>query len=143
LAGLVDEEGGARIEDAAGGDFRLPWSRRGGRARWRCAIRRSPWTMSVVWFQRGEDWRGGEELAEDAVGEGEIVEVGAATLLVKPFWPRLQVLGLCGMARWRKTKVGLIGGGEAGGRACSRSDSVWRRRRMSKAQRSRSARAGR
>jgi len=71
LAGLVDEEGGARIEDAAGGDFvfRGP----GGEA--------APdgGAPSVVALDderglapAGRGLEGGEELAEDAVGEARL-----------------------------------------------------------------------
>ena len=79
LGGLVDEKCGAGVEEAAGGLF--VFGGPGGEA----APDGGAPAVVALDDEGGlaPTWRGlegGEDLAEDAVGEGEIVQVGAAAL---------------------------------------------------------------
>ena len=108
LRGLVDDEGGARVEEAAGGLLVLLGP--GGEA----APDGGP--PSVVALDdegglvpAGRGLEGGEYLAEDAVGEGEIVQVGAAALGGEGVLGAAPGVGAVRDGEMEEDKVGLIG----------------------------------
>ena len=108
LAGLVDEEGGARVEEAAGGLF--VFISPGGQT---APDGGAPAMVSLDdergLAPAGGGLEGGEELAEDAVGEGEIVEVGAATLAGEAILGAAPGVGAVRDGEVEEDEVGLIG----------------------------------
>ena len=99
---------GRGIEEAAGGGFVLLGP--GGEA---APDGGAPGVVSLDdergLAPAGGGLEGGEELAEDAVGEGEIVQVGAAALVGEGVLGAAPGVGAVGDGEVEEDEVGLIG----------------------------------
>jgi hypothetical protein len=114
LGGLVDEQGGAGIEDAAGG--LLVFLGPGGEA---APDGGAPTVVSLDdeggLAPAGRGLESSEDLAEDAVGEGEIVQVGAAALVGEVVLGAAPGVGAVGDGEVEEDEVCLIGAQELEG----------------------------
>ena len=108
LGGLVDEQGGAGVEEVTGGLFILYGP--GGEA---APDGGAPAVVALDdergLAPAGRGLEGGEDLAEDAVGEVEIVQIGAAALTGEVVLGAAPGVGAVGDGEMEEDEVGLIG----------------------------------